>query len=93
MQLTSTALRTNKNIISDILNLVCPECGGRMGGQRMEFKCQGQCERDWRQFWERSFFPQEDFWLENKMRNFQTGKTARVEVPTLNLRESGRPPK
>jgi hypothetical protein len=47
-------LRTSKDIISDILNWVCPECGGRMGGGRTkEFKCQGECLTDWRDVWER----------------------------------------
>jgi hypothetical protein len=44
---------TSEEIISGILNWVCPECGGRMGGPAKEFKCQGQCLRDWREVWER----------------------------------------
>src|ERR1700690_3901362 len=35
-----------------ILNWVCPECGGRMGGHGSEFKCHGECQIDWRQLWE-----------------------------------------
>jgi tRNA(Ile2) C34 agmatinyltransferase TiaS len=46
-------LRTSEEIISDILNWVCPKCGGRMGGRTQEFKCQGECRRDWRDVWER----------------------------------------
>jgi len=57
MQITFTGFRANRNMISDILNLVCPECGGPMGAQSMEFKCQGECQMDWRQFWERSCSP------------------------------------
>ncbi len=34
------------NWISAIRNLVCPECGGRMGGRMKEFQCQGQCGTD-----------------------------------------------
>jgi hypothetical protein len=45
-------LRTSEDIISDILNWVCPECGGRMGGPTQEFKCQGACLTDWRDVWE-----------------------------------------
>ena len=41
--------------ISAIRNLVCPECGGRMGGRRKEFQCQGQCGTDWRPLWESAF--------------------------------------
>jgi hypothetical protein len=48
-----TMLPTNEDIISDILNLVCPGCGGRMGGPTQEFKCQGECQTDWRDVWER----------------------------------------
>jgi hypothetical protein len=47
-------LRTTEDILSGILNLVCPECGGRMGGRRKEFKCQGACQTDWREAWESS---------------------------------------
>jgi tRNA(Ile2) C34 agmatinyltransferase TiaS len=45
-------LRTSEDIISDILNWVCPACGGRMGGRSKEFKCQGECLTDWRNVWE-----------------------------------------
>jgi hypothetical protein len=47
-------LQTTEDIISDILNLVCPECGGPIGGPSQEFKCQGRCRRDWRAVWESS---------------------------------------
>lgn len=36
-------------VVSCIINQVCPECGGYMMG----FQCQGQCRRDWRSEWER----------------------------------------
>jgi hypothetical protein len=42
----------SEGIISGILNWVCPECGGRMGGRAKEFKCQGECLTDWREVWE-----------------------------------------
>ncbi len=48
-----TTVRTSADVISGILNGVCPECGGRMGGPGKEFKCQGECQTDWRQVWER----------------------------------------
>jgi len=38
----------NARIISSILNLVCPQCGGRMS----EFQCEGRCGRNWLQEWE-----------------------------------------
>jgi len=43
--------QTSEEIISGILNWVCPQCGGRMGGRTKEFKCQGECLRDWRGVW------------------------------------------
>jgi len=44
--------QASEDIISGILNWVCPECGGRMGGRTEEFKCQGECRTDWRDVWE-----------------------------------------
>jgi len=40
--------------VSSILNLICPGCGGPLGGPSKEFKCQGLCRRDWRPDWENS---------------------------------------
>jgi hypothetical protein len=45
-------LQTSEDNISGILNWVCPECGGPIGGRIQEFKCQGECLRDWRDVWE-----------------------------------------
>jgi hypothetical protein len=39
-------------LLSAIRNLVCPECGGPMGGRAKEFQCRGQCGTDWRSVWE-----------------------------------------
>jgi hypothetical protein len=36
------------SIISSIINLVCPQCGGSM----MEFQCNGRCARNWLPEWE-----------------------------------------
>jgi len=44
--------KTSADVMSGILNCVCPECGGSMGGAGREFKCQGKCQTDWRQIWE-----------------------------------------
>jgi hypothetical protein len=38
----------NVQIISSIINLVCPQCGGRMS----EFQCEGRCCRNWLAEWE-----------------------------------------
>ena len=38
-----TTLRTSADLISSILNWVCPECGVRMGGLGNEFMCHGKC--------------------------------------------------
>jgi hypothetical protein len=39
---------SNTSIISSIINLVCPQCGGRMS----EFQCEGRCCRNWLAEWE-----------------------------------------
>jgi hypothetical protein len=44
--------RASSDVMSGILNCVCPECGGTMGEVGREFKCQGECQTDWRQLWE-----------------------------------------
>ena len=55
MQFTTyNTVRSGADVISGILNCVCPECGGRMGERGKEFKCQGECLTDWRQTWERA---------------------------------------
>jgi hypothetical protein len=52
-QMPHSLSQTSEDIISGILNWVCPECGGRMGGRTKEFECQGECRTDWRDVWER----------------------------------------
>ena len=49
---TMTAPSISADHLSAILNLVCPECGGRMGARTNVFQCQGQCGNDWRSVWE-----------------------------------------
>jgi tRNA(Ile2) C34 agmatinyltransferase TiaS len=49
-----STVRASAAVVSDILNWVCPECGGRMGGPGSEFKCQGECQTDWRPMWDRA---------------------------------------
>jgi hypothetical protein len=39
---------SNSSIISSIINLVCPQCGGSM----REFQCNGRCRRNWLPEWE-----------------------------------------
>ena len=39
---------SNTQIISSTINLVCPQCGGRMS----EFQCEGRCRRNWLKEWE-----------------------------------------
>jgi len=59
MQLTRWgAAETNADVMSGILNCVCPECGGSMGEAGREFKCQGECRTDWRPTGERVFSAQ-----------------------------------
>jgi hypothetical protein len=47
------------SLISSIINLVCPQCGGSM----MEFQCYGRCRRNWLPEWE---------WANMAMRSFDT---------------------
>jgi hypothetical protein len=39
---------SNAHVVSSIVNLVCPQCGGRMS----EFQCEGRCRRNWLAEWE-----------------------------------------
>ena len=66
MQFTRyNTVRSGANVISGILNCVCPQCGGRMGGRGKEFTCQGECLTDWRQVWE---FASAEFGMRSKRR-------------------------
>jgi|SRR6266853_196442 hypothetical protein len=38
--------RASPEVISGILNCVCPDCSGSMGGAGRAFECQGECQRD-----------------------------------------------
>ena len=43
MQVTRWGInKASSEVMSGILNCVCPECGGSMGGAGREFKCQGR---------------------------------------------------
>ena len=42
------------NDISYIVNLICPRCGGPLGGGLKAFNCQGRCRKDWRPEWQGS---------------------------------------
>jgi hypothetical protein len=58
MQLMNrTIVVGSADVISGILNWVCPDCGGKMGGRGKEFKCQGECMTDWRPTWSEYFQP------------------------------------
>jgi tRNA(Ile2) C34 agmatinyltransferase TiaS len=46
-----SAIKQSSEVLSAIVNWVCPECGGRMGGRGKEFKCQGRCGTDWWPVW------------------------------------------
>ena len=49
---SSELTQLSREAVSAILNWICPDCGGRMGGRGKEFMCLGQCGRDWRRDWE-----------------------------------------
>jgi hypothetical protein len=44
----STPGEANAGMISSIINLICPQCGGAM----VEFQCGGKCHRNWLAEWE-----------------------------------------
>jgi hypothetical protein len=54
----------NASIISSIINLVCPQCGGSM----LEFQCYGKCRRNWLAEWE---------WANLSTRNLDLNKPTR----------------
>ncbi len=41
----------NASMISSIINLVCPQCGGNM----LDYQCCGRCGRNWLPEWEWAF--------------------------------------
>ena len=43
-----STVKSEADVISSILNCVCPECGGRMGERGKE------CLKNWRQTWEQA---------------------------------------
>ena len=52
--ITESKTGLSPDAVSVILNWVCPDCGGRMGGPGKEFVCLGRCGKDWRGQWERA---------------------------------------
>ena len=40
--------------MSSIVNLICPLCGGPIGGLSKELRCEGLCRSEWRAAWESS---------------------------------------
>lgn len=51
---TVQATLLSSSEVSSILNLICPRCGGPLGGRSNEFKCQGLCRKDWHGEWQSS---------------------------------------
>lgn len=102
----SRVQRRSFTLISGILNCVCPECGGRMGGPGQAFKCQGRCRRDWRQIRERilpvckersprknrgkSFLRCSSLWIQKKC---QHSRQARADSAGLMVARKGKPSK
>ena len=59
---------SNAQIISSIINLICPQCGGRMS----EFQCEGRCCRNWLAEWE---------WANHATRRPKSGSLGRAARP------------
>ena len=47
---TENPLTNTQAMISAIINLVCPQCGGSM----MAFRCQSKCRKDWQWEWQKA---------------------------------------
>lgn len=54
--------QASKQVTSAILNCVCPECGGALDLSTSEFRCLGQCGKDWRQVWDGARFDSKEPW-------------------------------
>lgn len=59
---------SSASMISSIINLVCPQCGGRM----LEFQCEGRCRRNWLAEWQ---------WANRVVRCSKTGTQGRASQP------------
>lgn len=59
-------VKTIEDVVSSIMNCICPECGGRMGEPGREFKRQGTCQSDWRLIWERFQRNEGHIWIQLK---------------------------
>ena len=46
------ASRSYDSVRSDIVNCICPDCGGPLSIGLRQFCCHGKCGRDWRPVWE-----------------------------------------
>jgi len=38
----------NSAVVSALINMICPDCGGAM----LDFRCRGECCRDWKLEWD-----------------------------------------
>jgi hypothetical protein len=48
-----SSIRSIANVRSDIVNSICPECGGGpIELYSNQFECVGRCGKDWRAIWE-----------------------------------------
>lgn len=54
--------QASKQVTSAILNCVCPECGGALDLSTSEFRCLGQCGKDWRQVWDGARSDSKEAW-------------------------------
>ena len=47
-----SSIRSIANVRSAIVNCLCPECGGAIELHSNQFRCLGQCGKQWRAIWE-----------------------------------------
>ena len=54
--------QVSKQVTSAILNCVCPECGGALDLSTSEFRCRGECGKDWRPVWDGARSDSKEVW-------------------------------
>ncbi len=76
--IAAAGTQLSANDVSAILNWLCPRCGGRLGRPTREFKCQGQCGKDWRSDWENNQANRQARTRTN--RRFRTSRSLKASV-------------
>src|ERR1700752_2787019 len=46
------SIGSSQNVLSALVNCLCPECGGAIELRSNQFICLGRCGKQWRDIWE-----------------------------------------